>query len=129
MREGAKNATLRASRKSVTQFPAPVVSFISRQNEHFVDSDRRRCRREGLLQYAPPPLCFEGERRGSTVWRQLTLLPRIMGIDGGGSLRDAGARGIHIRVRHMGGSFGKEQDARSAHDPRAMGTETGPAGA
>ena len=30
MREGAKDATLRASRKSVTQFPFPAVSFISR---------------------------------------------------------------------------------------------------
>jgi len=28
------------------------------------------------LQYAEPLLCFKGGRRGSTVWRQLTLLPR-----------------------------------------------------
>lgn len=70
-----RSALLRS--RPPTRFLSLSSPGCSRQlTIHLVECGRRRCRREGLLQCAKPQLCFKGERRGSTVCRQLTLLCR-----------------------------------------------------
>jgi hypothetical protein len=76
MRQGPKTRPCaRPESLSLNSLSPPCLLSLDKMSP-FVECGRRRCRREGLLQYANPQLCFEGERRGSTVWRQLTLLPR-----------------------------------------------------